>query len=90
MPEIRQRLKGELPKEVLEMDSKLSCLQNFVLDAVGLLYAQLRPRLSHFCDDPRQRQAIVVGGAGKLWNGSSLKPSSHFLKIQTDASKLGW
>ena len=26
----------------------------------------------------------------KLWNGSSLKPLSHFLKIQTDASKLGW
>ena len=26
----------------------------------------------------------------KLWNGSSLKPPSRFLKIQTDASKLGW
>ena len=26
----------------------------------------------------------------KLWNGSSLKPPSSFLTIQTDASKLGW
>ena len=26
----------------------------------------------------------------KLWNISSLKPSSRFLMIQTDASKLGW
>ena len=26
----------------------------------------------------------------KLWIGSSLKPPSRFLKIQTDASKLGW
>ena len=26
----------------------------------------------------------------KLWNGSSLKPPSRFLKNQTDALKLGW
>ena len=58
-PKLDSIIKGELPKEALEADRKLSRFQNFVLDATGPLVAALEELSNSDAPDPSLVTAAV-------------------------------